>query len=96
MFEPLEFPIEIFYSLIHTSLMMTFFYLGCFQILVIVELPALIIVYLVAKWMLLRVCKKPQGLSLQLNNLAQSLLRFFVPLYWLGRNSIGYLSLPEE
>ena len=96
LFEPMDFPIEIYYSLVHTSLMMTFFYLGCFQILIIIELPALVLVYFIAKWMLLRVCKKPQGLSLQLNNLAQSLLRFFVPLYWLGRNLIFYFSLPED
>ena len=89
----MDFPIEIFYSLVLTSLLMSFFYLGCFQILIVIELPSLLFVYFIAKWMLLRVCKKPQGLSLQLNNLAQSLLRFFVPLYWIGRNTIRYLTL---
>lgn len=38
--------------------------------------------------MLLRICKQPRGLSLRLNNLAQSLMRFYIPLYWLGTNSI--------
>lgn len=50
--------------------------------------------YFIAKWMLLRVCKQPRGLSLKLNNLAQSLMRFYVPLFWLGRNLTYIISLP--
>jgi hypothetical protein len=52
--------------------------------------------YFIAKWMLLRVCKQPRGISLKLNNLAQSLMRFYVPLYWLGRNTILVTKLPED
>lgn len=51
--------------------------------------------YFIAKWMLLRVCKQPRGLSLKLNNLAQSLMRFYVPLYWLGRNLMLAIRLPD-
>lgn len=72
--------------------MMCFFYLGSFQILFVVELPSLLILIWVAKYALLRVCKTPQGLSMQLNNLAQSLLRFFVPLYWLGSNMTNFIT----
>lgn len=50
--------------------------------------------YFIAKWMLLRVCKQPRGLSLKLNNLAQSLMRFYVPLFWLGRNLTYIINLP--
>jgi hypothetical protein len=52
--------------------------------------------YFIAKWMLLRVCKQPRGISLKLNNLAQSLMRFYVPLYWLGRNTILVTKLSED
>jgi hypothetical protein len=52
--------------------------------------------YFIAKWMLLRVCKQPRGISLKLNNLAQSLMRFYVPLYWLGRNTILVTKLPKD
>ena len=76
--------------------MMSFFYLGCFQFLIAIELPSLVMLYFIAKWMLIRVCKQPRGLSLKLNNLAQSLMRFYVPLYWLGRNMILISKLPDE
>jgi hypothetical protein len=76
--------------------MMAFFYLGCFQFLIIIELPALLMLYFIAKWMLIRVCKQPRGLSLKLNNLAQSLMRFYIPLYWLGRNTILITKLPDD
>lgn len=92
----MEFPIEVYYSLLHASLMMAFFYLGCFQFLIIIELPALLMLYFIAKWMLIRVCKQPRGLSLKLNNLAQSLMRFYIPLYWLGRNTILITKLPDD
>lgn len=96
LFEPMEFPIEVYYSLMHASLMMAFFYLGCFQFVFVVELPALLLLYFIAKWMLLRVCKQPRGLSLKLNNLAQSLMRFYLPLYWLGRNVMTVISLNDD
>lgn len=47
--------------------------------------------YLIAKWMLTKVCKQPRGLSTKLSNLAQSLMRFYVPLYWFGRNTVHLL-----
>jgi hypothetical protein len=74
----------LYYSLLHASLMMSFFYLGCYQFLIAIELPSLLILYFGAKWMLLRVCKQPRGLSTKLSNLAQSLMRFYIPLYWIG------------
>lgn len=46
--------------------------------------------------MLLKVCKQPRGLSTKLSNLAQSLMRFYVPLYWLGRNSIDLIIYNKE
>lgn len=76
--------------------MMGFFYLGCFQFLIALELLSLLMLYFIAKWMLLRVCKQPRGLSMKLNTLAQSLMRFYVPLYWLGRNMILITKLPDE
>lgn len=76
--------------------MICFFYLGCFQMMIVVEIPSIIILYFIAKYMLIRVCKEPRGLSLQLNNLAQSLMRFYVPLYWLGRHSIEVLRWPDN
>jgi hypothetical protein len=72
--------------------MMSFFYLGHFQMLILIEIPSLLILYLSAKWMLVRVCKQPRGLSLKLSNFAQSLMRFYVPLYWLGRLSLQFLT----
>lgn len=33
---------------------------------------------------------------MKLNNLAQSLMRFYVALYWLGRNMILISKLPDE
>lgn len=47
--------------------------------------------YIIAKWMLTKVCKQPRGLSTKLSNLAQSLMRFYVPLYWFGSNSVDLL-----
>lgn len=64
--------------------------------MIVVEIPSIIILYFIAKYMLIRVCKEPRGLSLQLNNLAQSLMRFYVPLYWLGRHSIEVLRWPDN
>lgn len=64
--------------------------------MIVVEIPSIIILYFIAKYMLIRVCKEPRGLSLQLNNLAQSLMRFYVPLYWLGRHSIEVLRCPDN
>ncbi len=52
--------------------------------------------YIIAKWMLLKVCKQPRGLSTKLSNLAQSLMRFYVPLYWLGRNTINLIIYSHE
>lgn len=52
--------------------------------------------YIIAKWMLLKVCKQPRGLSTKLSNLAQSLMRFYVPLYWLGRNTTHLIIYNKE
>jgi len=38
---------------------MCIFYINLLQILIVVELIALIFVFFIAKWMLLRVCKSP-------------------------------------
>jgi hypothetical protein len=46
------------------------FFLGIFQILVIIETISLAFLYFVSKWMLLRVSKKPTGLTKRMSNLA--------------------------
>ena len=57
---------------------------------------SLVIMFLVSKWMLLRVCKSPVGLARRINNLAQSLLRIVVFIYWLGKVLLNYINLNED
>jgi putative exporter of polyketide antibiotics len=52
--------------------------------------------YFVAKWMLLRVCKSPAGLARRISNLAQSLLRVVIFIYWLGKVLLTYINLNED
>jgi len=75
---------------------MVCFYVNVFQILILVEMVSLVIMFLVGKWMLLRVCKSPAGLARRINNLAQSLLRIVIFIYWLGKVLLNYINLTED
>jgi putative exporter of polyketide antibiotics len=56
---------------------------------------SLVLLYVVGKWMLLRVCKSPAGLARRISNLAQSLLRIVIFIYWLGKILLAYINLNE-
>ena len=75
---------------------MVCFYVNVFQILILVEMVSLVIMFLVGKWMLLRVCKSPAGLARRINNLAQSLLRIVIFIYWFGKVLLNYINLTED
>ena len=75
---------------------MVCFYVNAFQILILVELISLVFIYFVSKWMLLRVCKSPAGLARRISNLAQSLLRLVIFIYWIGKVLLTYINLNEE
>lgn len=57
---------------------------------------SLVIMFLVGKWMLLRACKSPAGLARRINNLAQSLLRIVIFIYWLGKVLLNYINLTDD
>jgi hypothetical protein len=56
-FEPIAFPIASLYSMLISSLLLTAFFLSCFQLLIVIELAALGLLFLLSKRMLIRVCK---------------------------------------
>ena len=76
--------------------MMCFFYTSIFPSIFIIELPAIILLYAIAKYMLLRICKSPAGLSVRLNSLAQSVLKSFIPLAWLGKSLLLYFAEEDD
>lgn len=69
------------------------FYVNAFQSILIIEMVSLALMFFVGKWMLLRVCRSPAGLARRISNLAQSLLRMVIFIYWLGKVSLGYINL---
>lgn len=79
-----------------SSFLMVCFYVNILQSIILIEMVSLIFMYLVGKRMLLRVCKSPAGLARRISNLAQSLLRIVIFVYWLGKVTLTYLNLNEE
>jgi hypothetical protein len=54
---------------------------------------ALVLLFFVAKWMLLRVCKSPAGLARKISNLAQTILKLVIGIEWIGSRLIDYFQL---
>lgn len=74
---------------------MVCFYVNILQSIILIEMVSLVLMFLVGKYMLLRVCKSPAGLARRISNLAQSLLRMVIFVYWLGKVTLTYLDLNE-
>jgi hypothetical protein len=75
---------------------MVCFYVNILQSIILIEMVSLVLMYLIGKWMLLRVCKSSAGLARRISNLAQSLLRIVIFVYWLGKVTLTYLNLNED
>ena len=69
---------------------MTAFFLPCFQYLLGIEILACGMLYLVSKYMLLKVCKEPTGLQNHLGRLSQRLLTMTIYIYWIGDKVMFY------
>lgn len=73
-----------------SSIFMISFFASVFQLLIAVELVAIILVFIVAKYMLLRICKEPLGLKKKTSILAQRMLNFILYNYWVGQKIMVY------
>lgn len=73
-----------FYSLMVSGMLLTTFFLSCFQYLLLLQLLACLLLFAVAKYMLLRVCREPIGLSHSISVLCQRLLTCNIYCYWVG------------
>ena len=89
-FEPIAFPLASFYSLMISGMLMTTFFLSCFQYLLLLEVLACLLLFVVAKYMLLRVCREPIGLSHEISVLCQRILTFNIYVYWIGEKAMRF------
>ena len=94
-FEPIFFPLASFYSLLISSILMTAFFLSCFQVLIVIELLSCGVLFLISKYMLLKVCKEPTGLTNHIGRLSQRLISTAIYIYWLGEK-VMYYCIAEE
>ena len=54
------------------------------------EIIACLLLFLVAKYMLVRVCREPIGLNHSISVLCQRMLTFNIYTYWLGEKTMYF------
>lgn len=74
---------------------MTAFFISCYQILILVEIVACVILYWTSKYMLLRVCREPSGMRNYISRLSQRILTTSVYIYWIG-DKVMYYCIAEK
>lgn len=85
LFEPMEFPIELIYASLVSSLLGTFFYISTIPSIVIIELVVILEMFIAARYLLLKHCKSPKQYTSALNRALTKLAQLCILSYWVGR-----------